>query len=96
MLNNFFTSVFTKEDLSYIPNVHKRDTYDSDPKLEDFIITTSDIHKHNVELKDNKVPGEDNMAPRILKEVVEEICYPLCIVFKKNLLIQALFRKIGV
>jgi len=27
MLNIFFTSVFTKEDLSYIPNVHKRDTY---------------------------------------------------------------------
>ena len=46
MLNKFFTSVFTKEDLSYIPNVGKRDTYESDPKLEDFLITTSDIHKH--------------------------------------------------
>ena len=33
MLNKFFTSVFTKEDLSYIPNVGKRDTYESDPKL---------------------------------------------------------------
>ena len=73
MLNKFFTSVFTMEDLSYIPNVGKRDTYESDPKLEDFLITTSDIHKHIVELKDNKVPGDDNIAPRILKEVAEEI-----------------------
>jgi len=76
MLNKFFTSVFTKEDLSYIPNAGKRDTYESDPKLEDFLITTSDIHKHFVELKDKKAP-----APRILKEVAQEICYPLCIVF---------------
>ena len=69
------------EDLSYIPNVGIRDTYESDPKLEDFLITMSDIHKHSVELKDNKAPGDDNIAPRILKEVAEEICYPLCIVF---------------
>ena len=51
--------------------------------------------RHIVELKDNKAPGDDNIAPTILKEVAEEICYPLCIVFK-NLLIQALFRKTGV
>ena len=50
-------------------------TYDSDPKLEDFIITMLDIHKHIVELKDNKALGKD---------VAEEICYPLCTVFKKS------------
>ena len=39
-----------------------------------------------MELKDNKAPGDDNIAPIILKKVAEEICYPLCIglVFKKS------------
>ena len=49
-----------------------------------------------MELKDNKAPGDDNIARRTLKKVAEEICYPLCIVFIKNLSIQALFLKIGV
>ena len=59
MLTKFFTSVFTQGRLElYIPNVGKRDIYESDPKLEDFLITTSDIHKHIVALKDNKAPGD--------------------------------------
>ena len=36
-------------------------------------------------MKDNKSPGVDGMAPKILKETVEQICKPLAHVFNMSL-----------
>ena len=85
MLNYFFTSVFTNEYLNNIPEVGGSYVYDSDSKLHDIDVTVSDIYEHIVKLKDNKTLGDDNIAPKILKEVAREICYPLCIIFRQSL-----------
>jgi len=81
IFNNFFISVFTNEELGHILVAGKRVTEDT----EDFEIRASDIYEHIVKLKENKAPGDDNIAPKILKEVAVDICYPLSIIFRESL-----------
>lgn len=67
ILNDFFASVFTDEDLGDIKPFtarHNDDTY-----LNNIHITERDILQAITKINVNKTPGPDKISPRILKEV---------------------------
>ncbi len=78
----FFSSVFTEEDLSQIPNLEKR--YQNDP-IENLNITAEMVLKKLMKLKINKSAGHYEIHPRILKEIAKEICSPVAIIFNKSM-----------
>ena len=82
MFNNFFSSVFTHEDLTHIPSKPKLQVKEV---LDDINFTVADVlqllHKLNV----SKSPGPDNIHPRILKECAEELAIPLYTMFRTSL-----------
>ncbi len=81
-LNTYFSSVFTKEDTTNIP--------DFDPEiqnqlLDNLVITEEQVRKRLEKLKTSKSPGIDGMHPRLLKEIAETITKPLCILFNASI-----------
>ena len=82
VLNNYFSSVFTHENLDLIPVFN--DLYHGEP-LDNFDITTDQVYQRLRELKSNKSPGPDGLHPRILKGAASAICVPLTIIFKKSI-----------
>ena len=81
-LNQFFSSVFTEEDLKNIPTLNQK--YHGNP-LERVQITTELITAKLKKLNPTKSPGPDNFHPRVLMETAEEISIPLSILFRKSL-----------
>ena len=82
VLNEQFSSVFTKEDLSAIPRVSNSFT---DVSLDHVTITPDVVAKKLVALKVSKSAGSDNIHPRILKELASELCTPLSLIFNLSL-----------
>ena len=80
--NSFFASVFTKEDLSNIP-LSKRD--DSAPILDIIRIDEERVRKCMTKLRADKSPGSDDISPRLLIEITDEIVTPLTLIFNKSL-----------
>uniref|UniRef100_A0A452IPG4 Reverse transcriptase domain-containing protein n=1 Tax=Gopherus agassizii TaxID=38772 RepID=A0A452IPG4_9SAUR len=80
MLNDFFVSVFTEksEGMSSIVNA-----YEKRVGLEEKI-TKEQVKNHLEKLDACKSPGPDEMHPRILKELIEEVSEPLAIIFGKS------------
>ena len=81
-LNSFFASVFTREDTHDIP---EPDTKHHGQKLSTITVTEEEETKKLNKLNPSKSPGPDGMHPRVLKEVAEEISFPLTCIFKKSL-----------
>jgi hypothetical protein len=82
MFNNFFSSVYTKEDLITMPAklsvaVHKI--------WNEFEFSEKDVLQLLQKLNFNKSPGPDNVHPRILSECAEQLARPLYILFKASL-----------
>ena len=82
-LNNFFCSVFTKEDTDHIPVaenlVGDRDT------LEDISITEEKVKEKLRNLRPDSAPGPDKLWPRILQSLSSSIAQPLAMVYTKSL-----------
>ena len=81
--NEYFSSVFTKEDLSSIPTCANK-------PLPFFHISEIDITEDMVKsklkrLRPDKAGGADNLLPRLLVSIQQEISYPLWQLFKKSL-----------
>jgi len=73
--NEYFSSVFTKEDLSSIPTCANK-------PLPFFHISEIDITEDMVKsklkrLRPDKAGGADNLLPRLLVSIQQEISYPL-------------------
>ena len=82
VLNNFFSSVFTDEDMDNIPD-------DGVPFLGDFlnsfVISEDAVYKKLMNLKPGKSPGPDGWHPVFLKCLAKELALPLSILFQKSL-----------
>jgi hypothetical protein len=82
MLNSFFSSVFTHENKTDIPELEK-------PKLES-TLTDIDISEEKVvnilnKLDITKSQGPDEIHPRVLREMAEEMAGPLACIFRISL-----------
>jgi len=82
VFNNFFSSVFTVEDLDHFPDLPAKARLS---ELTDITFTPSDVQKLLQNLNSNKSPGPDNIQPRILKECAEVLAIPLHILFTASL-----------
>ena len=81
-LNNFFSSVFTKENLSTIPRTEQEFLGN---RLNAFVITPEAVLKKLQDLNPGKTPGPDGWHPVLLKSIADLIAQPLSILFQKSL-----------
>lgn len=81
MLNNFFQTVFIKEE-GRLPNFDKR----TEDKLENFEIFGEQVKKILEQLNENKSCGRDNIHACVLKNTAEASSIPLTIIFKESLM----------
>jgi hypothetical protein len=81
ILNKFFSSVFTKDTVSAIPDVARQ----TDVSLTDIKIDNDLIIKKIETLRKDSAPGPDNIHPCLMKEAKNEIATPLNIIFRKSL-----------
>ena len=82
LLNNYFTSVFTKENLETLPNIEDKP---SESYLESVIIDSEKVRKYLSTLNPTKSSGPDNMHPKLFKELSDIIAEPLSEVFRKSI-----------
>ena len=78
LLNRYFKTVFTEEDLMNSPNVENKNF---ESFLERIEITEEMVRKKLKALNQNKSPGPDGIHPRILKELSQELILPLTLMF---------------
>ena len=69
VLNEYFSSVFTTEDISSLPVPFTKFEGNTSEHLGQLFVTP--------EMKDNKSPGVDGIPPKLLKQIVEQISTPL-------------------
>jgi len=77
MLNDFFPSVFTREDNTNMPQLNVL--------CEDRLTDIDEIEDDLNSLKSDKAAGDDNMSSRILKVLSKEIAMPVAAIFCKSL-----------
>ena len=85
VLNNYFRSVYTKEDDSNVPNATEIFNGTKDEELNNIQITEEMVEEKIKNLKSNKAAGPDQMHSNILKELSDELVKPLTIIFKHSL-----------
>ena len=84
-LNEYFSSVFTKEDISSLPLPARKFEGDESQNLGQLFVTPEMISKKIKMMKTNKSPGVDGIIPKLLKEIVNEISTPLANCFNISL-----------
>ena len=77
VLNVYFSSVFTTEDISSLPVPVTKFEGNKSEHLGQLLVTPEMIAKKIKKMKDNKSPGVDGIPPKLLKEIVEQISTPL-------------------
>lgn len=82
MLNAFFCSVFTKENLEDIPELENKEVKEALGAIE---INEEDVVKKLKALKINKSPGPDELHPRVLREAAEELAKPVTLLFQQSI-----------
>ena len=85
VLNEYFSSVFTIEDISSLPVPFTKFEGNKPEHLRQLFITPEMIAKKIKKMKDNKSPGVDGILPKLLKEIVEQISTQLAKVFNLSL-----------
>ena len=85
VLNEYFSSVCTTEDISSFPAPVTKFDGDKSDNLWQLCVTPEMIAKKIKKMKDNKSPGVDGIPPKLLKEIVEHIRKPLAKVFNLSL-----------
>ena len=84
-LNSYFSSVFTKEDISSLPVADAKFQLAKSDYLGPLVVTPELVAKKIKAMKDNKSPGVDGIPPKLLMETVEQISIPLARVFNLSL-----------
>ena len=84
-LNEYFSSVFTREDISILPVLETKFKGREFDYLGQLIVTPTMVAMKIRDMKDNKSPGVDGIPPKLLLEIVEQISIPLATVFNLSL-----------
>ena len=84
-LNMHFSSVFTRDDISSLPVPETLFNGSEGEMLGQLLVTPEVLASKIYNMKENKSPGVDGIAPKILKETVEQISKPLAHVFNVSL-----------
>ena len=84
-LNGYFSSVFTKEDISSLPVADAKFQGAKSYYLGPLVVTPELVAKKIKAMKDYKSPGVDGIPPKLLMETVEQISIPLARVFNLSL-----------
>ena len=84
-LNMHFSSVFTREDTSSFSCTRNKVRGIRGGRLGQLVVTPEVVANQINNMKENKSPGVDGIAPKILKETVEQIYTPLAHVFNMSL-----------
>ena len=84
-LNMHFSSVFTRKYISSLPVPETKFEGSEGERLGQLVVTPEVVANTINNMKENKSPGVDGIAPKILKETVEQMCTPLAHVFNMSL-----------
>ena len=84
-LNQYFTSVFTIEDISYIPQPDIALQSTEGTELTNFTISQDTVIRYIDRLNPFKSPGPDNFYPKVIKECKQELVLPLSDIFNQSL-----------
>ena len=85
VLNEYFSSVFTTEDISSLPVLFTKLEGNKLEHLGQLFVTPAMIATKIKKMKHNKSPGVDGIPPKLLKEIVEQISTPLAKAFNLSL-----------
>ena len=85
IMNNSFSSVFTKENIESMTKPMQQFDERKGSKQIDTEIELPIVEKKLRNLKLNKAAGMDGIHSNILKTLSEEISLPLCMIFRKSL-----------
>ena len=85
VLNEYFSSVFSTEDISSLPVPLTKFEGNKSEHLGQLCVTPEMIAKKIKKMKDNRSHGVDGIPPKLLKEIVEQISTPLAKVFNLSL-----------
>ena len=81
VLNEYFSSVFTTENISSLPIPFTKFEGNKSEHLGQLFVTPVMIANKIKKMKDNKSPGVDGIPSKLLKEIVEQINTPLTKLF---------------
>ena len=84
-LNGYFSSVFTREDVSSLPVPDDKFQEAKSDYLGQLVVTPEMVAKKIKAMKDNKSPGVDGIPPKLPVETVEQIRVPLARVLNLSL-----------
>ena len=84
-LNEYFSSGFTREDISTLPILETTFEGRESDYLGQLIVTPKIVAMKIRDMKNNKSPGVDGIPPKLLLEIVEQISIPLSTVFNLTL-----------
>ena len=82
LLNDQFSSVFTKEDTENIP---QQEDLNINSPLTNITVTTEKVKKKLNKLRTDKSCGPDDVHPLILKKLSDTLAEPLCQIFNQSL-----------
>ena len=83
-INDYFSSVFTRENINSLPVPDAKFQAAKSDYLGQLIVTPEMVVKKIKATKDYKSPGMDGIPPRLLMETVEQICMLIARVFNFN------------
>ena len=85
VLNDYFSSVFTKEVTSSMPEARRIFTGDNSEVLKDITVDVDIVRTKLKALRPDKAAGPDNIPPKLLRELSEELCHPLSVILQRSL-----------
>ena len=85
VLNEYFSSVFTTEDISSLPVPFTKFESNNSEHLGQLFVTPEMIANQFNKMKNHKSLRVDGIPPKLLKEIVEQISKPLANLFNFSL-----------